>query len=372
MQGLKERYLKKQIISDLDQKMVFLAGPRQVGKTTMSKNLNPSSLYLNWDVDADRTVILSKQYKKADLIIFDEIHKYSTWRNYLKGLYDGLGQEQKILVTGSAKLDLLRKGGDSLQGRYFFMRLMPLSFSELKMSHQNDLISLYNLSGFPEPFFKGSKSYVNRWSKLYSERIVRQEISSTELVQNLGDMEVLMNRLPDLVGSGLSINSICEDIQVTHKTLANWLNIFEKLYSIFRISPFGSPQIKALKKQQKLYFFDWNNVVDEGARFENLMAVHLLKWIFYMQDVEGRKVDLRYYSDKQGREVDFVITENNKPIQFIEVKLSDAEVGKGLMYLKGKFPLVPSFQVHLKGKKEYINQQGIEVVKAYRFLKGLV
>jgi predicted AAA+ superfamily ATPase len=367
-----DRYLKKQILADLEKKMVLLAGPRQVGKTTLSKGLIKSTLYLNWDIESDRTLILKKEYKKADLLVFDEIHKYSSWRNYLKGLYDGVGSEKKILVTGSAKLDLLRKGGDSLQGRYFFMRLMPLTCAELKMSTDKDLFELFTLSGFPEPFFGGSKADANRWSKLYRERVIRQEVSSTELIQNLGDMEILMNRLPDLVGGGLSINSICEDIHVSHKTLANWINIFEKLYSIFRITPFGAPRIKALKKQPKLYFFDWNGIHEDGPRFENFVAVHLLKWVYYLQDIEGRDVDLRYYADKLGREVDFVITENNKPIQFIEAKLSDSEISKGLVYLKDKFPEVPSFQVHLKGKKEYTNQQGIEVIKASRFLARFV
>lgn len=367
-----DRFLKKQIISDLSEKMVFLAGPRQVGKTTLSKSIFKKFEYLNWDVDADRSKILSKEFSKSDLLIFDEIHKYKTWRNYLKGIYDSLGDQHKILVTGSAKLDLLRKGGDSLQGRYHFLRLMPLTFRELNMKTKDDALLLLGLSGFPEPFFSQSKVKADRWSRQYRERIVRQEVSSTELIQDLGNMEVLYHRLPDLVGGTLSINSLVEDVQVSYKTIAKWVEVFEKLYSVFRIAPFGSPKIKALKKEQKLFLYDWNAVVDKGSRFENFLAVHLLKWIYYQQDCFGRNLDLRYYRDKQNREVDFVIIENNKPIEFIEAKYGDEEISKGLIYLKSKFPHVKAMQLHIAGKKEYISGHGIEVSNVIHYISQLI
>ena len=193
-----DRFLKKQIKLDLNEKMVFLAGPRQVGKTTLAKSLYHDMDYLSWDIDEGRTRILSKQYKTHDLWIFDEIHKYTNWRNYLKGLYDQFGKKQRILVTGSAKLDILRKGGDSLQGRYHFLRLLPLTFKELKMKTQSDVVNLFNLSGFPEPFFQQSQNKCNRWSRTYRERIIRQEVATNEQIIDLGSMEIFYNRLPDL------------------------------------------------------------------------------------------------------------------------------------------------------------------------------
>ena len=368
-----DRALSTQLRKDLsDFKMIFLAGPRQVGKTTLAKSIYKTADYMNWDIDEDRTRILYKEFKKAPLWIFDEIHKYAKWRNYLKGIYDKTGNSQKILVTGSAKLDILRKGGDSLQGRYYFMRLMPLTFSELEMSTQKNVETLYHLSGFPEPFLKGSKTNANRWSRFYRQRIVREEIASNEQFNDLATIEIMYNRLPDLAGGTLSINSLAEDIQVSNKTLGKWIDALERLYAIFRISPFGGPKIKAIKKFQKLFFYDWNAVHNEGNRFENFIAVHLLKWVYYQQDINGRDLDLRYYRDKYDREVDFVIIEHNQPIYFVEAKLSDSSVTKGMRYLKSKFPDTNAAIVHLKGKKDYINEEGIAHMPAYKFLSKLV
>ncbi len=352
--------------------MVFLAGPRQVGKTTLSKALYKNFQYLNWDNDEDRSRILSKEFLHTELLIFDEIHKYKTWRNYLKGIYDKNSNQQKILVTGSAQLDILREGGDSLQGRYHYLRLMPLTFRELKMKTVADAQNLFELSGFPEPYNAQSKTKANRWSRQYRERIVRQEVSSNEMVQDLGNMEILYHRIPELVGGTLSINSLVEDIQISHKTISNWIKIFEKLYAVFRIAPFGSAKVKALKKEQKVFLYDWNAIVDNGARFENFLAVHILKWVFYQQDCFGRNIDLRYYRDKLHREVDFVLVENNKPILFIEAKYSDAEISKGLIYLKNKFPHVESMQLHMNGKKNYVNENGIKVTHVINYLNTLI
>jgi predicted AAA+ superfamily ATPase len=367
-----DRFLEKQILTDLnDYKMIFLAGPRQVGKTTLSKSLYTTADYMNWDIDEDRTRILLKEFKKAPLWIFDEIHKYLKWRNYLKGIYDLQGAKQKILVTGSAKLDILRKGGDSLQGRYYFLRLMPLTFSELKMKTQKDAKMLYNLTGFPEPFLKGSKANANRWSRFYRQRIVREEVSSNEQFNDLGTIEIMYNRLPELAGGTLSINSLAEDIQVSNKTLGKWMDALERLYAIFRISPFGPPKIKAIKKLQKVFFFDWNSIIDEGSRFENFIAVHLLKWIYYEQDINGRELDLRYYRDKYDREVDFVITENGTPIHLIESKLSDSDIPKGLKYLKSLYPNARATLVHLNGKKDFVSPHGIEHIPTHKLLSNL-
>ena len=367
-----ERHLKKQILEDLNSKMVFLAGPRQVGKTTLSKKLIKKADYLNWDIDEDRTRILSKEFKSSELWIFDEIHKYKNWRNYLKGLYDKVGKDQKILVTGSAKLDVLRKGGDSLQGRYHFLRLMPLSFKELGMKNQSDLETLFRLSGFPEPFFLNSVAACNRWSRSYRERIVRQEVASNEQFLDLGTIEIMFNRLPEIAGGVLSINSLCEDVQVAHKTMTKWILALERLYAVFRIAPFGPPKIKAVKKEQKLYFFDWNAIVDDGPRFENFVAVHLLKWIFYEQDTKGRNLELRFFRDKYDREVDFVVTENNKVILIVEAKLGDAEISKGLNYLKSIYPQAKAMQVHFKGRKDYTSEKGVRCMSVIHLLSELI
>ncbi len=367
------RYLLPAVRRDLARKMVFVAGPRQVGKTTLARSLPGAGAgYLNWDIAEHRQRILENELLPGKFWIFDEIHKYRRWRNYLKGIYDGRPRGQRILVTGSARLDLYRFGGDSLQGRYHLLRLHPLSVAELGANNARGLTDLLALGGFPEPFFAGGEVEARRWSREYRTRLIREDIVSLERIQDLGQLELLMLRLPDLVGSPLSLNALREDLQISHKTVASWLAALERLYAIFRLAPFGAPRIRAVKKEQKHYHLDWSLVPDPGARFENLVAAHLLKWVHYEQDTAGRELDLRYFRDIDGREVDFVITERGRPIRFVECKSGDADVDRGLRYLRGKFPGVESWQVSATGLKHYQTPDGIRVCPATELLAGLV
>lgn len=367
------RYLQPQVASDLARKMVFVGGPRQVGKTWLGKAvIGDVRAYLSYDIAAHRAAILKRELPPTEAWFFDEIHKYRGWRNYLKGLYDQFGPKQRILVTGSARLDLYRFGGDSLQGRYFYLRLHPLSFGELGGASANDLSDLLALSGFPEPFLGGSESEARRWSLVYRERLVREEVTALETVSDLGKLELLMLALPDRVGSPLSVNSLREDLQVSHPTLSRWLDILDRLYAIFRVAPFGSPLLRAVKKERKHYHFDWTVVAEPSARFENLVAAHLLKWTEYQVDTQGRQCELRYFRDIDGREVDFVLTASGKPIGFVECKLGDAPVSAGLRYLVARFPAVPAWQVSPAGTKDYLSAEGIRVCPAHILLRQLV
>lgn len=373
MTGLDQRYLMPQVRSDLARKMVFIAGPRQVGKTTLARSLPGASRgYLNWDVPDDRERILRQELPRAPLWIFDEIHKYRGWRNYLKGIYDVRAKAQKILVTGSARLDLYRFGGDSLQGRYHLLRLHPLSLAELSTDSQRDLDALLKLGGFPEPFLSGSEVEARRWSRDYRQRLVREDVASLERIVDLSQLELLAMRLPELVGAPLSANALREDLQVAHKTLTNWLTILERLYAIYRLAPLGSPRIRAIKKAQKHYQFDWSLVPEPGPRFENLVASHLLKWVHFIQDSEGRDLELRYFRDTDGREVDFVVIERRKPILMVEAKLSDATVDKNLLYLKSKFPDAEAWQISAHGKKDFMTAEGVRVAPAIEYLPSLI
>lgn len=353
--------------------MVFVAGPRQVGKTTLGRQLlGRRQGYLSWDVAEDRERILRRELPPAPLWVFDEVHKYRSWRNYLKGLYDGRATDQRILVTGSARLDYYRYSGDSLQGRYHFLRLHPLSVAELDIKGKDDFQMLLKLGGFPEPFLSGSAVEARRWTRQYRERFIREEVTSLERVQDLGNLELLILRLPELVGGPLSINSLREDLGVSHKAVAHWLQILERLYGLFRLSPFGAPRIRAVKKEQKHYHFDWSLVPEPPQRFENLVAAHLLKWVHFLQDAEGRDVDLRYFRDVDGREVDFVVIEDRKPTHMVECKWSDAPVGKGLAYLKARFPDAQAWQISASGVKDFVTPVGIRVSPALTLLRSLV
>jgi predicted AAA+ superfamily ATPase len=373
-----DRYLRSRIEADLRRKMVFIGGPRQVGKTSLARRLLPHpGAELNYDIAEQRAAILQRRLPPGDLWFFDEIHKFRGWRNYLKGLFDARGQggathaDQRILVTGSARLDLYRFGGDSLQGRYFYWRLHPFSVAELG-GHADALPALLALGGFPEPFATGSESFARRWAQAYRERLIREEVTSLETVSDLGKLELLALTLPSRVGSPLSLNSLREDLQVSQPTVARWMDVLERLYGIFRLPPFGAPKLRAVKKEQKHYHCDWSVVSEPGARFENLVASHLLKWVEWQHDAEGRDVELRYFRDIDGRECDFVLVEaQRKPIAFVEAKLGDDEPARGLRYLKARFPDVPAWQISAHGRRDHVTSEGIRMAPAPVLLRQL-
>jgi predicted AAA+ superfamily ATPase len=353
--------------------MAFVSGPRQVGKTTLAKRLvGRRAGYLSWDVAADRDRILRGELPPGSLWVFDEIHKYRRWRNYLKGLFDARRSGQQILVTGSARLDFYRHGGDSLQGRYHLLRLHPLSVAELGLESPAELRDLLVLGGFPEPFFGGSEREARRWSREYRNLLVREEVTSLERVSDLDQLELLMIRLPELVGSPLSVNALREDLQVSHKTVSSWIAILERLFAVVRVPPFGAPRIRAVKKEQKHYHFEWTLVPAAGPRFENLVALHLKKWVDHEQDTEGRDLELRYFRDVDGREVDFVVVERKRPVLAVECKLGDDEVGRGLRYFRARFPACDAWQISAEGRKDYVTPEGIRVAPSLPLLRTLV
>ena len=367
------RYLTATLRHDLARKMVFVAGARQVGKTTLALGLpGARDAYLNWDIARHRDRILRGELPAGALWIFDEIHKYRRWRNYLKGLYDGRPRGQRILVTGSGRLDLYRFGGDSLQGRYHLLRLHPFSVAELGMSRPAQLLDLLRLGGFPEPFLGGSETQARRWSREYRSLLVREEVVALERIQDLGHLELLMLRLPELVGSPLSVNALREDLQVSHKAVVSWIGALERLFAVFRLAPFGAPRIRAVKKEQKHYHLDWTVVPGDAARFENLVACHLLKWVHFEQDTQGRDLELRYFRDIEGREVDFVVVEGRHPRLLVECKWGDAEVDRSLRYLKARFPDADAWQISATGIKDYRSPDGMRVAPAVRLLRTLI
>ena len=373
------RYLENTVIDDLKRKMVFIGGPRQTGKTTLAKYLckkagfNIKKRYLNWDALEDREKIITEMFPAgAGYLILDEIHKFSRWRQSVKGLYDKRGDEVQILVTGSARLDYYRSGGDSLQGRYHFLRLLPLTLAEFNVRNMETVKSLMVYGGFPEPFFLQSERHTKRWSREYRSRVVREDLADLENVKDLGLIEHLVFRLPDLVGSPLSINALREDLQVSHQSVSRWINMLENLYMIFRIYPFGAPKIRAVKKESKHYHFDWTLIKETGKRFENLVACHLLKWCFFMQDTQGSEIELRYFRDVDKREVDFVIIEDGMPIYFIECKKNSKKVSGPLYYLKIRFPDVKAVQVVLENDIDLISKDDIRICSAYIFLAEFV
>ena len=353
-----KRHLGPFIKEDLKDKMVFVNGPRQAGKTTLALSFlnNGSSLhpaYLNYDFPDDRELILKGQFPGGHkLIIFDEIHKYAYWRNLIKGFYDKHKSQKSFLVTGSARFSHYRRGGDSLLGRYYLYRLHPLSLMEVnKKPTLSDLNDLMKWSGFPEPFLKSSSRTLNRWHKNLKELLIHEDIRDLENIRELSLMELLVNVLPEKVGSPLSIKSLMEDLQTAHKTVEKWISILEGLYFCFRISPFGSPLIRAVKKERKLYLYDWSVLSHKkGICFENLVASQLLKYCHFLEDTEGYDMELRFLRDTDKREVDFVVIKNKKPIFAVECKSGAHNLSPAIPYFKQRTSIPLFYQVHLQKK----------------------
>ena len=239
-----KRYLEKYILKDLKKKIVLLSGPRQTGKTTLSKILMTGYDYFNYDSSEDRVGLLEKSWDRSkNLIIFDELHKLKNWKSWLKGIYDTEGVPPAIIVTGSARLDFYKKAGDSLAGRFFQFRLHPLDLKEIKniINPKNldaELDKLLNTGGFPEPFLDGDLSFYNRWKKSHLDIIIKQDLIDLENVQQITSIETLIQLLKKRVGSPVSYSSLARDLQCSDKTIKRWLIILENMYVVFRVSPF--------------------------------------------------------------------------------------------------------------------------------------
>lgn len=349
------RYLKSYIQQDLKTKMVFIGGPRQVGKTTLSREfITQKQQYLTWDDLKDRELIKKHQIS-PDLkcVVLDEIHKYSRWRTLVKGLFDKYSESLKILVTGSARLDHFRKGGDSLFGRYHYYRLHPLTLPELGPSNsEKNLRQLLQFGGFPEPFKEGSDAFYRRWKMERLSRVVYQDLRDLDTVKDLSKMELLVDSLPSRVGSLLSIKSLQEDLEVSPNTVSRWIEVLESVYYCYRILPYGPPKIRAIKQANKIYLWDWAEITDEGPRFENLVAGHLLKYCHFLEDTEGYKMELRYLRDIDGREIDFVVLQNKKPLFAVECKTGERQLSQHVQYFRARTSIPAFYQVHM-GMKDF-------------------
>jgi len=373
----RSRYLETPIAAALPRKMAFIGGPRQVGKTTLALSLLGADAdethpgYLSWD-DPRAAARLRRHELPPDepLLVLDEIHKYARWRNLVKGLYDTERSRRRIVVTGSARLDHYRKGGDSLVNRYRFFRLHPFSLPELgARTNKTDLEALLRFGGFPEPLFAQDEREHRIWQRDRISRVVREDLRDLERVREVSLIEQLVDLLPSRVGAPLSIKGLREDLEVDHKTVERWLTILENLYVCLRIAPFGSPKIRAVKKAQKLYLWDWSMVPEPGPRFENLVASQLLKYCHFIEDTEGHRMELRYLRDTDGREVDFVVLRDRKPELAVECKTGEKSVSAAIPYFAERTTIPRFHQVHL-GERHY-EKGNVTVVPFGRFCRDL-
>ena len=354
--------------------MVLISGPRQAGKTTMVKELTKDlGLYLNWDNSDDRKKIMSKDWDQdRKIIIFDEIHKFSRWKNLVKGIYDTQKERHQFIVTGSARLDIFKKGQDSMLGRFFSWRLHPLCLSEIKQSFKRDdpqnMEKMLTLGGFPEPFLTGDLQFAKRWRNEKLNLVFRQDIQELESIRDIALLEFFYQALTQRVGSEVALSNIARDLEIAPKTAKAWLNILEKTYALFIITPYSKNLNKAITKKPKIYFYDNGEVEgDEGARFENLVANHLLKRIHFLEDSTGDRYELNYLRDKNGHEIDFLIQKNRKPIAIIEAKLTESSRSKSFYYYKDKLKIKTCIQL-VRNLDKSSMRDDILVAPAYEWL----
>ena len=377
MKGTKilTRKIHSFIAKDLQKKIVLLSGPRQTGKTTLAKSLNSKFEYLNFDSTKDRKIIIEESWnREVSLIIFDELHKMKNWKRWLKGIYDTEDNSPAIIVTGSARLDVAKKMGDSLAGRHFLYRLHPLTLRDLKGTDKLEKIfkRLLSQGGFPEPYFSKDAHFYEKWKRSHLDIILRQDLLNIENVKRIADIEMLIQLLRERVGTLISYQSLAEDLQVDSSTVKRWLLLLENLFVIFRISPFTRNIPRSLLKAGKYYFYDSGQVIgDNGAKFENLVANHLLSYLQFEQDTKGRNISLSYLRNKDGDEVDFAIIENNKIVLMLEAKWSDDSPSKSFLKLcpKGEKPKAVQLVAELDREKDY--PFGVRIASAINWLSEI-
>lgn len=387
------RWYQPVIASLAERKFVLLAGPRQVGKTTLAKEWLGESpgVYLNWDNGEDRGAILKKKYlpmARGGKLVLDEIHKYLRWKTYLKGLYDAERAQLKVMVTGSARLDLYRKGGTSLFGRHELIRIHPFSLGELTSSAVSappqDWLSigssspglellerLEQFSGFPEPFTLNDLLFKQRWSQRRKELILDEDLRDLSQVRSVSLVEHLMELLPERAGSLLSLNALREELQVSHESIATWFELLQILYHVFTIRVYDRRISRSLRRSSKLYLWDWSQVPEAGPRFENLVAGHLLKAVQAWTDIGYGEYELFFLRTRDNLEIDFVVTNSKQPVVFIEAKLHQTEIDRSqLRFISSQPKAVPLIQI-VRAPGIDRTDGIIRIVSADRFLTAL-
>lgn len=355
--------------------MVFIAGPRQVGKTFASLEVSELSIrhfYLNWDIQEDRLLILQGANavaaalklttvgKGIPIIIFDELHKYPKWKSFLKGFFDKYSNEIKIIVTGSAKLNIYKEGGDSLMGRYFLYRLHPLSISEIlhpqlidseihnqpKEIGEQEFEYLMTYGGFPEPYLKQNKQFYNRWKRLRTKQLFQEDLRDLTKIYDIAQIQVLAELLRYQAGQLTSYTTLSKKVNVSIDTIRRWLKTLQSFYYCFAIQPWTKNVTRTLLKEPKIYLWDWSLVDDEGGRIENFVASHLLKAVHFWTDRGLGEYGLYFLRDKEKREVDFLISKNGTPWIMVEVKKSEnAGLSKSFYHFHNALKPQHAFQV---------------------------
>ena len=371
------RSIENALKADLQKKIVILAGPRQCGKTTLSKSILKNYEYLNYDIIEDRTQILNREWnRQKDLIIFDEIHKMPKWKSWLKGIYDKEGITPPILVTGSARLDAFKKTGDSLAGRHLYYRLHPFDLKEISSKNiyktpEAALKKMFEVGGYPEPFLTGDISFYKKWRRGHLDLILKQDLIDFQTVRDIQSIQILVELLRSKVGSGISVNALATDLGKDPKTVQKWLNIIEDLFIVFKVSPYSKDISRSLKKEPKYYFYDTGLVDgDESIKLENIVACSLLKEVHKLMDCDGIEYQLNYLKVKGGKEIDFLVLPKEKGLRpiMIEVKLGQADASPNFKVFESSLKKPVKIQLVQNLKRTFQTAEGIEVTQCSDWL----
>lgn len=350
--------------------MVFVSGPRQVGKTTTCRQCAERTL--NWDNTDDRAQILkgpghlaeqlglSQLRESLPAVLFDELHKFPRWKQFLKGFFDTYADQVHILVTGSSRLDLYRRGGDSLMGRYFLYHMHPFSIAEViaqdlpdpeqivrqpQAIDEEEFSALWTHGGFPEPFLKRDPRFSRRWQGLRQQQLLREDIREVTQIQQLGQMEVLMNLLCQRSSHQLIYSNLASQVQVSVDTMRRWIELLSNLHLGFLVRPWFKNVSRSLRKEPKWFLRDWAGIQDSGDRAETFVACHLLKAVQGWNDLGYGDFQLGYLRDRNQREVDFVVIREGKPWFLVEVKLAQDKLSSTLGYFQKQLKAPFAFQV---------------------------
>ena len=373
----KYEHLLKDHFSHSNQ-MAFIAGPRQVGKSTSCLAFAEQPHYFNWDSEDHRRVILNGPAAVVDSIgattsrtvVFDELHKYPEWKNFLKGFYDTFVLKRfHVVVTGSSRLDLYRKGADSLMGRYFMYRMHPLSVGEItntKMPAEEissphpmskeKFAALLKFGGFPEPYLKNNTRFYNRWRSTRLKLLFREDLRETTRLLEVGQVEILAELLRYQAGQLVSYASLARKVRASEDSIRRWISVLASLYFCFQIRPWSKNISRSILKNPKIYLTDWSLVDDPGARHENFVACHLQKAVNWWQDLGYGTYDLYYLRTKDKREIDFLVARNEKPWFIVEVKsASHKRVSKNLEFFQARTNASHAFEVVMDKPFESVN-----------------
>lgn len=377
--------------------MVFLAGPRQAGKTTLARMIGEgfaNHIYFNWDIPSDRVRLIEnpaffetveRKDTSAPLVILDEIHKYRDWKNYLKGTFDRFNKKFRFLVTGSGRLDIYQKGGDSLAGRYFLLHLWPFTLAELSPANntmdqflaqpltldadnRSELHEIWHtlvtFSGFPEPFLAGRKRAYRRWSTTYGQQLIREDIRDLTQIRAVHDMETLYYLLPSKIGIPLSLPVLSRELKVSYNTVRNWLDVFERFFMVFSLTPWTRKISRAIHKERKVYLWDLPRIKSPAMRFENAVAIELYRAVTVWNDGGYGRFTLHFIKNKEKQEVDFLIADDNTPVLLVEAKLSDTGPAPSLLKFQSALNIPAVQLVNQNQGFRMISNAGKEVLVA--------